>query len=146
MIDLYKYLCSENNKDSLAKYINDNVPELIECDVNNHVHDRFTIKEFNSDGNPTNSSWFDGNGVDRGYSPHHFSFVLEDSSGKSNSYQTLWWIYDNTDFNDIENVAKIGCWGFKLREEDPWVYPNLGLKVKNVILRHIRKNKIKRLL
>jgi len=146
MIDLYKYLCRESNRVSLAKYINDNVPEFVECDVNNHIHNTFSIKEYNSDGNPTNSSWFDGNYVNRGYPPHHFSFVLEDSSGKLMSLQSLWSIYDNTNFNDIENIAKTGCWGFKLQEENPWVYPNLGLKVKNVIMRHIRKNKIKRLL
>jgi len=145
MVDIYKYLCNEDNKKSLAKYLHENVPELIECDINRGLRDRINILEYNKEGFPSNCSWFDGTGVSRGYPPHHFILVIEDSTNKSFSYQCLWSIYDNTNFDDIEKVSKEACWGFKIGEDNPWKYPKLGLKVKKIIINHIRKNKINNL-
>jgi len=147
-MNIYKYLCSDKNRESLIVCLNENVPELLECDPNNHIHDRINIKEYNNpDGTgATNHSWFDGTGKNRGYRPHQFSLILDDTAEKSLSCQCLWTIFDNTYFNDIEEIAKKGCWGFKMGEENPWKYPEVGTKVKNLILKHYRQQKLKRIL
>lgn len=130
---LFEHLKTPENRKNLAQYIQDNVPELIECDPNNHIHNMIDIIEYNSpNGGYTNEG--------RLNKEHYFALVIR-QKGDSTSCQHLYdLLLRNEKLEDIEKMAKIGEWGYKMA--DGWKYPNLGLKVKNTINTYLRKIKI----
>ena len=58
-----------------------------------------------------------------------------------------WDIYDETPLDDIYQVSKYGCWGYKGKHgpDQGWKYPNIGDKVKRLIIEYSRKEKLKKL-
>jgi len=144
MKNFHSLLCSENFRNELAETLTKYVPELLECDPNNHIHDCVKIIEYNNPNGKgyTNCSWFGYQGKNYGHPVHYFSMYLVDKKN-SGSVQGLWEIYEESSLDEIPAISIAGCWGFKLREG--WVYPNLGDKVQKVIINFIREYKLKRI-
>jgi len=123
-MELYKLLLSKSFRKGLAKYIDIHAPELIECDINNHVHERVKILEHNNQFS------------------HHFELIL--GGNKGGSYQSLWVITEESKLDDIYQVSQNAFWGYKgrLTPDMGWKYPNIGDKVKNLIIVYMRKEKL----
>lgn len=125
MINLYQLLCNPQSRQRLQALLNRECPELLECDANHHVHDQIDIIEY----------------------PHHFfDLAMNNKAGQSSSYQCLWSIYPETPLDAIEERALSGYWGYKLGASEPWQYPHVGRKVKYIILRWAREQKLTRIL
>lgn len=135
---LFEFLKKPENRKELAQYIQDNVPELLECDPNNHVHNMVDIIEYNS---PTGKGYTDHSRTIR---EHYFNLVLRENSDDAVSCQSL---YRFTSLNDrlenMEDMSIISEWGYKIGEG--WKYPNLGTKVKSIINQYFRKKKLEKL-
>lgn len=133
-MNLYDYLSNDDNRLKLSKYIHNNMPELLECDPNNHIHDTICFIEcFNY--------------INENESECYFSLVLiekKEINSTWRSWQNLYNIRkDNYDLKDIEHQSIISEWGYKMG--DGLKYPNLGLKFKNLITTYFRNLKLEQL-
>ena len=133
-MNLYDYLSNDDDRIKLSKYIHDNMPELLECDPNNHTHDTICFLKCLTF-------------INKDESEYYFSLVLIDQNEINKqwrSYQNLYNIRkDDYDLKDIEHQSIICEWGFKMGEG--LKYPNLGLKFKNLITTYFRNLKLERL-
>jgi len=141
-MNLYKLLCSDSFRHGLEEYIDTNAPELLECDPNKNMHNCIKIVEFNGKNGIKCDSWFGYKNTLKFGPIHHFSLIL---SNKENtfSHQCLWTIYEETPLDDIYKVSKDYCWGYLWN--NGCKYPNIGAKVKNLIIEYSRKEKLKQL-
>jgi hypothetical protein len=141
---LYKYLCNDEFRNGLAEHITEKVPELIECNPNNL--NCVKIKEYNKpDGTGLEYySWFDSKHRNRGKRFHTFFMILQEEVEISNTCHLLCQIDDDTTLDDIINVSKSHEWCYKMIEG--LKYPNLGQKVKNIIIEYIRTKNLNRVL
>jgi len=125
-MDLFKYLEDDDNREKLSIFIHNNMPELLECDPNNHIHNTICILKRET------------------MNKLQFSLVLinkEELNQDRISYQNLHDIrIDNSDLHDIEKSSIMSEWGYKLGEG--LKYPNLGLKFKSLINKYFRKQKL----
>ena len=109
------------------------MPELLECNPNNHYNTVYILKRKYED---------------------YFSLVLinkNEINSDWKSYQNLLNIhkndydpyYNDNLFNFIDKISISNEWGYKIGEG--LKYPNLGTKFKNLIIQYFRKEKLNKI-
>lgn len=144
---IYEWFKNIENRRKLSKIIQREIPEFIECDPNNHLHNRIEIVDYDPNCNVIRNSKDDileycfsakcYNSYKR-----HFNLIIISGVNNQihrNSYQNLLTIYENfdilkSDMNHIEN------WNWRNPKR------NLATALREILLNVEREEKLKSIL
>ena len=135
---IHQYLCDDEFRENLIKYLSEKAPEILECDVNFNPSKGgyLMIYEKNRpDGTGKSSILF-----------HSHTFVFAATSG-GGSYQNYWTIFEDTELDSFVNKNI----GYKTYIEAGhaiglYKYPDLDKKVSSLIREFVRISKINQIL